>query len=340
MRVRAIAELLGGALEGDADREITSGHTLDRAGLKDLAFWEQRTGSSSFPSTAAGCVIVAREVKNAGHTVIRVSQPRAAFARALREITADSPPTSGIHPSAAIDLSAEIAADVTVGPHAVIEDEVEIGHGSIIGAGSFLGRGVTVGEDCCFHAGVRIYHGCRIGDRVILHAGASIGADGFGLVFEQDHYEKFPQIGVVEIGDDVEIGANSCVDRGALDDTRIGTGTKLDNLVHIGHNCQIGKHVVMAAQVGLSGGVTVDDYAVLGGQAGIGEGAHIGARVQLGGQGGLLPDKTLEDGGVFWGTPARPLREHLASQARVNRLPKLQERVRNLEARIDDLDKQ
>ncbi len=172
-----------------------------------------------------------------------------------------------------------------------------------------------------------------------LHAGAVVGADGFGLVFETDHYEKFPQVGGVQIADDVEIGANSCVDRGALDDTRIGTGTKLDNLVHIGHNCQIGRHVVMAAQVGLSGGVIVGDYAVLGGQAGVGDRARIGARVQLGGQGGLLPDKTIGPGGAYWGTPAQPLRDQLRQQALVRRLPRLLDEIKKLKARVRELER-
>ena len=338
MKVREIAELVGGEAEGDAEREIVSADAFDRAGPRDLAFWESRSGAAELPETAAGCVIAAPGAVAPGRTLIRARRPRNAFARALRTLRPEPPPRPGIHPAAAVSPAAKIAEGAAVGAHAVIESGAAVGRGTVIGPGVFLGDGAQVGEDCRLHAGARVYAGCRLGDRVVLHAGACIGADGFGLVFETDHYEKFPQIGGVEIGDDVEIGANSCIDRGALGDTRIGSGTKLDNLVHIGHNCQIGKHVVMAAQAGLSGGVTVEDYAVLGGQAGIGEGAHIGARAQLGGQGGLLPDKSLAKGGVYWGTPARPLREHLAAQARVNRLPKLQEQVKRLQARLDALE--
>ena len=338
MKVRSIAELVGGKAEGDAERDITSAGALDRAGPGDLAFWESRSGAVELPRTAAGCVIVGLDAVAPGRTLIRARRPRNAFARALRALRPEPPPEPAIHESAAVSPAARIAQGVAVGAHAVIESGAAVGRGTVIGPGAFLGAGAQVGEDCRLHAGARVYAGCRLGNRVTLHAGAAVGADGFGLVFETDHYEKFPQIGAVEIGDDVEVGANSCIDRGALDDTRIGAGTKLDNLVHIGHNCQVGKHVVMAAQVGLSGGVTVEDYAVLGGQAGIGEGAHIGARAQLGGQGGLLPDKSLAKGGVYWGTPARPLREHLAAQARVNRLPKLQEQVKRLQARLDALE--
>ncbi len=339
MKVWTIAELVGGEVEGDADCEIVSGHALDRAGPRDLAFWESRFGAVDLPYTAAGCVIVGPAAVAPGRTLIRARQPRNAFVRALRVLRPEPAAAPGIHAGAVVDHTSKIADGVSIGPYAVIESGVSIARGAVIGPGVFLGAGVQIGADCRFHAGARICAGCRIGDRVILHAGACIGADGFGLVFETDHYDKFPQIGAVEIGDDVEIGANSCVDRGALDDTRIGAGTKLDNLVHIGHNCQIGKHVVMAAQVGLSGGVIVEDYAILGGQAGIGEGAHIGPRVQLGGQGGLLPYKSLEKDGVYWGTPARPLRECLASQSRVNRLPKLQKRVKRLQERMDELEK-
>ena len=205
----------------------------------------------------------------------------------------------------------------------------EIGDGGFIVEGHLPDEGVVSRDK----AGLRL---ALVDVPVVV--GAVVGADGFGFVFETDHYENFLQVGGVEIGDDVEIGANSCVDRGTLDATRIGSGTKLDNLVHVGHNCQIGRHVVMAAQVGLSGGVVVEDYAVLGGQAGIGERARVGAKVQLGGQSGLLPDKTLEAGGAFWGTPARPLREQLSRQALVNRLPRLRDEVSRLRRRIEELE--
>ncbi len=247
-------------------------------------------------------------------------------------------PDAGTDPSAQVDASATIGSRVSIGPHVVIEAGALVGADSVLGSHAFVGGGAVLGRGCRLHPGARVYGNARLGDRVTLHAGAVVGSEGFGLVFETDHYERFPQVGGVEIGSDVEIGANSCVDRGALDDTRIGAGTKLDNLVHIGHNCQIGRHVVMAAQVGLSGGVVVEDHAVLGGQAGIGDRARIGARVQLGGQGGLLPDKTIGPGGAYWGTPARPLREQLARQALVNRLPGVFDEVKRLRAKVEKLE--
>lgn len=338
MTAGEIAALVGGELVGEADLELDSGQTLEKAGASQLAFWERKHGQRELPVTEAGCVIVDQETHAPSRTVIRSDHPRRAFARAIRAVMKTDADPGGIDSSASIASSAIVEEDVSVGPFAVVEAGASIGCGSVLGAHVFVGAGAVIGRDCRLHPGAIVFGNARLGDRVILHGGTVVGSDGFGLVFETDHFEKFPQVGGVEIGSDVEIGANSCVDRGALDNTRIGSGTKLDNLVHIGHNCQIGRHVVMAAQVGLSGSVVVEDYAVLGGQAGIGDRARIGSRVQLGGQAGLLPDKQLGPGGSFWGTPARPLREQLASQARVKRLPLLLEELKRLRRRIEELE--
>ena len=338
MTAAEIAALVQGELVGRADLKVCSGQTLERAGPNQLAFWQRKHETDSLPATDAGCILVDQKTLAEEHTLIRVGQPRRAFARAIRTIIGAERFEAGIDPSASVNSSAELGERVTVGPLAVVEGGAFIGDGCVIGPHAFVGRGAVLGRECRLHPGARVFGNARLGDRVLLHSGAVIGSDGFGLVFEDDHYEKFPQVGGVEIGDDVEIGVNSCVDRGALDDTRIGTGTKLDNLVHIGHNCQIGRHVVMAAQVGLSGGVIVEDYAVLGGQVGIGDRARVGAQVQLGGQGGLLPDKQLEAGGSYWGTPARPLKEQLVRQALTNRLPELFKELKRLRARVEELE--
>ena len=338
MTAADIAALVQGELVGCATVEIRSGQTLERAGPDQLAFWQRKHETELLPPTNAGCVVVDPATPAESRTMIRVRDPRRAFARALRAIIGTGQVGSGIDPSALVEAGAALGAAVAVGPLAVVERGASIGEGSVIGAHAYVGRGAVVGRDCRLHSGARVQGNARLGDRVVLHSGAVIGSDGFGLVFEDDHYEQFPQVGGVEIGDDVEIGANSCVDRGALDDTRIGAGTKLDNLVHIGHNCQIGRHVVMAAQVGLSGGVVVEDYAVLAGQVGIGDRARVGARVQLGGQAGLLPDKQLEADGSYWGTPARPLKEQLVRLAWANRLPELFKELKRLRARVEELE--
>ena len=339
MTARDVAELIDGELIGSGGRELTSGGTLADAAPHQLAFWQRGHPADSLPPTAAGCVIVDESTSATGLTLIRVGNPRSAFAKAMRAISGPQLPEWRVSEfPGQVSPDAVLGQGVRVAACAVVEPDAIIGAGTLVGPNAFVGMGAELGRDCILHPGSRVYGSARLGSRVVLHAGAVVGSEGFGLVFEDDHYEKFPQLGGVRIGDDVEIGANSCVDRGTLGDTTIGAGTKLDNLVQIGHNCRIGRHVVMAAQVGLSGGVVVEDYAVLGGQAGIGEKATIGARAQLGGQTGLLPGKRLEAGGAYWGTPARPLRDHLSQLARLNRLGRIWKNLRSLESRIAELE--
>ena len=229
----------------------------------------------------------------------------------------------GTHSSAVVHASARLGKDVTVAERVIIGERAEIGDQTWIGAGAVIGENVSIGRDCEVYPNVTIYPGTRIGDRVIVHAGAVLGSDGFGYVRDPTtaHYEKFPQMGHLEIGDNVEIGANSTIDRGALEVTRIGRGSKIDNLVHIGHNCQIGEDVVIAAQTGLSGSIVIEKNVVLGGQVGVGEHARIEEGVMLGGQSGVLPNKVLRGKGVaFWGTPARPVQEYLKQLAVLARL--------------------
>jgi len=238
----------------------------------------------------------------------------------------DSKPQAAIvHASAAVHPSVKLGPGVVVEELAVVAERAHIGQASRIGAGCSIGRGVKIGNDCEIYPHVTMYPGTTLGDRVIVHAGAVLGSDGFGYVRDgkTGRYEKFPQVGRLMIEDDVEIGANATIDRGALDETRIGRGTKIDNLVHIGHNCQIGEDVVIAAQTGLSGSIVIENGVVLGGQVGIGEHARIEAGVMLGGQGGVLPNKVLRGKGVaFWGTPAQPVREYLKQLAALARLAK------------------
>jgi UDP-3-O-[3-hydroxymyristoyl] glucosamine N-acyltransferase len=212
---------------------------------------------------------------------------------------------------------------VLVEEHVAIVEDAEIGEGTRIGAGCAIGRGVKIGRECDIYPRVTIYAGTTLGDRVAVHAGAVLGSDGFGYVRdpESGRYEKFPQVGRLVIEDDVEIGANTTIDRGTLDETRLGRGTKIDNLVHIGHNCRLGDNVVIAAQTGLSGSIVIEKDVVLGGQVGIGEHARIEEGVMLGGQGGVLPNKVLRGKGIaFWGTPAQPVRQYLKQLAALARL--------------------
>ena len=334
MRVDQIASHLNSVCEGACDGEITGAATLESAGPREIAFVGNRKALLQASKSRAGCLLVSDEFP-AGRTLIRASDPRASFAIVIGLLYPPAPVTPGVHPTAVIDPSATIASTAAIGPHATIGAGVHIGERTSIGAGCTIGVGVRIGADCLLHSRVSLYDNVSVGDRAVLHSGCVLGADGFGFVRGPDGYQKFPQIGRVEIGNDVEIGANSCVDRAALGVTRIGDGVKLDNLVHIGHNCSIGRHVVIAAQTGLSGGVVVEDYAVIGGQVGIGDKARIESGAVLGSGCGLLTSKIVRKGQVVWGTPARPLKDHLEQLANLARLPELRKEVAEIEKRLD-----
>lgn len=275
-------------------------------------------------NSQAACLVIPTEYVNEDdRTVIRAADPRGTTARIIGRLHPSLEPQPGIHPTASLGPGVVIGHGVSIGPHTAVGAGVHIGAGSTIGAGCAIGDHARIGDRCVLHANVTLYHDVAVGARVILHSGCVLGADGFGFVLNGGAYEKFPQIGRVEIGNDVEIGANSCVDRAALGVTSIGDGTKLDNMVHIGHNCAIGRHVVIAAQTGLSGGVVVEDYAVIGGQVGIGDKARIESGAVLGSGSGVLTSKIVRADGPQWGTPARPLKQHLEQLALLARLPRL-----------------
>jgi UDP-3-O-[3-hydroxymyristoyl] glucosamine N-acyltransferase len=323
--LRSIAESLQAELIGDAAVEVSGIASIPRATPADLVFVEDEKHLNLALESHAAAVIAGKfaEGKPTSKPLLISRQPKLTFARAARLLRSapDRPP--GIHASAQVHASARLGKNVTVAERVVIGEGAGVGDQSWIGAGTVIGAGVSIGRDCELYPNVSVYPGTRLGDRVIVHAGAVLGSDGFGYVRDRATgcYEKFPQQGRLEIGDDVEIGANSTIDRGALEVTRIGRGSKIDNLVHIGHNCQIGEDVVIAAQAGLSGSVIIEKDVVLGGQVGLGERAHIEEGVMLGGQGGVLPNKVLRGKGVaFWGTPARPLREYLKQLATLARL--------------------
>jgi UDP-3-O-[3-hydroxymyristoyl] glucosamine N-acyltransferase len=323
MRVRDLGAWLNAAWEGDGDRDIHSVASLEDAQLEDISFVTGGRGAKAAESSQAGCLLARPDYPNpAGHTLIRVADPRTAIARIIPLFNPPAEPQPGIHPSAAVAPSATVHPTAHIGAFVTIGAGSEIGAGCAIGAGCCIGERVRMGEHCTLHPRVTVYDQVNLGSHVILHSGCVIGADGFGFVFTGTAYEKFPQIGRVEIGDRVEIGANSCVDRAALGVTSIGEGTKLDNMVHVGHNCRIGKHVVVAAQTGFSGGVIVEDYAVIGGQVGIGDKVRIESRAVIGSGAGILTSKIVRAGQVVWGTPARPLKEYLAQLAVLSRLAK------------------
>jgi UDP-3-O-[3-hydroxymyristoyl] glucosamine N-acyltransferase len=335
LTVAQIAELCGGTAEGDVHLEVSSVNSLERAQPAELSFVGSRRAEAMSHASAAGCLLVPLEFDNPEkRTVIRVSEPRRVFAHIVRLLHPEPEQKPGIHPSATIALSASVASDCTIGPNVVIGERAVIGCATRLMAGCVLGDDVIVGEFCTLYPNVTIYPRVHLQNRVILHSGCVIGADGFGFAFTGEHYEKFPQIGSVEIEDDVELGANTCIDRAALGVTRVGKGTKIDNMVHVGHNCTIGRHVVVAAQTGFSGGVVIGDYAVIGGQVGVGDKATIQAKAIVGSGAGILSSKIVRAGEPVWGTPARPLREHLRQLAALSRLPGLLNEINDFRKRM------
>jgi UDP-3-O-[3-hydroxymyristoyl] glucosamine N-acyltransferase len=325
--LQQIADAVGARLVGEGSLQVGGVASITSATPDDLVFVGEEKHLPTALQSQAGAVIAGDFAQSASSTkpLLISDYPKLAFARAARLLQQGAPLDQGVHKSAVVHSSAVFGSGVQVEECAVIGARACIGESTRIGAGCAIGTGATVGRECEIYPNVTIYPGVTLGDRVIVHAGAVLGSDGFGYVRDRKtgHYEKFPQVGRLVIEDDVEIGANATIDRGALDETRIRRGTKIDNLVHIGHNCQIGEDVVIAAQTGLSGSITIENGVILGGQVGIGEHARLEEGVMLGGQGGVLPNKVLRGKGVaFWGTPAQPLRQYLKQLAILARLAK------------------
>ncbi|HET6175847.1 MAG TPA: UDP-3-O-(3-hydroxymyristoyl)glucosamine N-acyltransferase [Candidatus Sulfotelmatobacter sp.] len=330
--LQQVAEAVEARLLGDGAVDVSGVASIESASPEDLVFVEDEKHLAAALRSRAGAVIAGEFAATVpcDRPLLISDHPKLSFARAARALRDVSAPDTAsrensVHPTAVIHPSVMLGPGVYVEERAVVSERAQVGEGTRIGAGSALGAGVKIGRECEIYPNVTIYPSTTLGDRVIVHAGAVLGSDGFGYVRDRTNgrYEKFPQVGRLVVEDDVEIGANATIDRGALDETRIRRGTKVDNLVHIGHNCDIGEDVVIAAQTGLSGSIVIENGVVLGGQVGIGEHARIGEGVMLGGQGGVLPNKVLRGkGAAFWGTPAQPLREYLKQLATLARLAK------------------
>jgi len=327
VRLIQLAELLGGKVcGGPPDLDVSGVASIAGAGGSELVFAEDASILREALSSLAGAVIVSEKLNAAagdsGKALLVAAKPKLAFARAARLL-------SGVEDEAAVHSTAIINSDVmrgrriSVGAYAVIESGAHLGDETVIGAGGVIGRGVVLGRGCRIYPRVVIYPGTELGDRVVVHAGAVLGSDGFGYVRDDEtgEYVQFPQQGRLVIEDDVEIGANTTIDRGALEETRIGRGVKIDNLVHIGHNVHVERNVVIAAQTGVSGSSVIRANAVVGGQVGIGDHADIGEGVILGSGSGVLTHKKLKGPGiVHWGRPARPLPQYLKELAALARL--------------------
>jgi UDP-3-O-[3-hydroxymyristoyl] glucosamine N-acyltransferase len=331
--VSELAKAIGARVDGDGTLELVGVAAPDRAGSRDLIYLEGAKHAARVAGSPSACVVAPEGIPLPGKTVLRSAKPKVSFAKAAELLLDRLPIATGIHPTAIVAPLARFGANVSLGPYAVIGEDVHIGDGTQIGAHSVVGAGCWIGQNCRIHPRVTLYSGVRIGHRVEIHSGAVVGADGFGFAFDGTRYWKFPQAGIVEIADDVDIGANTTIDRGSLDDTRIGEGVKLDNLVHVGHNVQIGKHTVIAAQTGISGSCTLGANVQVGGQAGFGEHCTVEDGVIVGGQSGVLNGKTVQSGQVVWGTPARPLDKFKEAFFWFPRLPELAKRVKRLEGK-------
>jgi UDP-3-O-[3-hydroxymyristoyl] glucosamine N-acyltransferase len=340
MTVQELAEIVNGRVVGDGQTRIERIADLDNADQNEIAYVENEKLGSLATESKASCLIVKEGLseKFPARTLIEVRNPKLAFSLIGAALHPPVRREPSIHPTAVVAETADIALTAYVGPHVCVCEYASIGAYTRLEAGVVVGASVTIGEDCVLHPNVVLYDGVSIGSRVILHAGVCIGADGFGYVRHELGYQKFPQVGTVVVEDDVEIGAHTCIDRAALGRTRIGRGTKLDNMVHVGHNCDIGERVVIAAQTGISGSVVIEDDAVIGGQVGFGDHTRVQKGAIIGSKAGILPGKIVRPG-VWWGIPVQPLDQYKRMNAHMNRLPQMREELKRLQEEVAELRK-
>ncbi|HYV24610.1 MAG TPA: UDP-3-O-(3-hydroxymyristoyl)glucosamine N-acyltransferase [Pyrinomonadaceae bacterium] len=332
-----LARTVGSVVSGEGNVLIESVADLETAKDGDIAYVEDEKFFEPARRSQASCLIVPVGAQLDFPCRIEVKNPKLAFAQIAEVLHPRKQRAPEIHSSAVIADSAKIGQDVFIGAFVCVGENSSIGDRTQIRAGTKIGDGVNVGQDCLIHPNVFIEDGMTIGNRVIFHAGVVIGADGFGYVRGDMGYHKFPQIGTVVIEDDVELGANTTVDRAALGRTRIGKGTKLDNMVHVGHNCDIGERVVIAAQTGISGSVTIEDDCVIGGQVGFGDHIRVLSGAVIGSKAGILPGKIVRPG-VWWGIPIQPLDEYKRLNAHLSRVPQMRDELRELKARVQELE--
>ena len=337
-----IAPLIDGRIEGNASVSVSGFGKIETAKEGELAFLANPKYESYAYSTEASILLVSDEFtprQALSPTLIRVKDPYAALAQLMQLVEqqqASHP--KGISPTAQIAEDVELGEDVYVGAYAVLEQGVKVGRGVRIYPHAYVGKGVTIGEGATIYPHVTLYHDVKIGARCIIHAGAVIGADGFGFAPQSDGYHKIPQLGNVILEEDVEIGANTCIDRAVMGSTIIRQGVKLDNLVQIAHNCSVDEHTVMASQVGLAGSSQIGKWCKFGGQVGIGGHITIGDRVEMGGQTGVISN--IPEGSILMGSPGMPLREAMRNFVIQPKLPDMYRRLQTLEKELAELKQQ
>ena len=336
MKLSELATRLDCRLEGDGELDVTRVAGIQDARPGDVTFLANPKYEKLLATTRATAVILKEEAPAAPCAMLRARDPYLAFARAVSLFAPVSRPAPGVHALAAIAADASLGADVSVGPFVAIGEGARIGERTVIYPNVTIGAGATVGSDCTIHSNAAIREGCTIGDRVILQNGVVVGGDGYGFVRRGDGtHEKIPQVAVVVIEDDVELGANTTVDRPAVGETRIKAGTKIDNLVQIGHGVTVGRNVLMAAQVGIAGSTDVEDDVVFGGQVGVGGHLTIGRGAIAVGQSGVT--NSLDPGAFVAGYPAIDSRDWRKASVLFRRLPEMKRRIEQLEARVAEL---
>lgn len=331
----AIAEITGGALTGDPDRRVARVAPLELAGDGDLAFVAHPRYAAYLHATEAGVVLIPSGYDGdvpERITRVAVDDPHIALSRVLPELYPPAPITPSVHPTAVVHSPAEIGDEVDIGPYAVIGEGSVLGRGTRVGAHAVIGAGCRIGPDSVIHPQATLYDGAVLGARCVIHSGARVGKEGFGFVWHEGAHRRIPQVGGCVLGDDVEVGCNTTIDRGSVGDTVIGAGTKIDNLVQVGHNVRVGKHAILISQVGIAGSTSIGDGAILAGQVGVAGHLTIGAGAKLAAQAGVIGD--VPAGETWSGYPARPHREAMRSQGVFFKLPDLLRRVRQLEQAI------
>jgi UDP-3-O-[3-hydroxymyristoyl] glucosamine N-acyltransferase len=331
-----LADRLGVEMVGDGSLEVCAVRALADAGPEDLSFLHNPKYAEAARSSSAGAILIADAEALPGRNLLVCREPYLTMAKALELFYPVTSPQGGTHPTAVVAENAEVDSETSVGPLCSIGDGTRIGRGTVVGAGCVIGSGVEIGDDCWIHPRVVIEDGCRIGDRCTIQSGTVLGSDGFGFATVDGVHHKVPQVGIVVLEDDVELGANVCIDRAALGETRVGRGTKVDNLVQIAHNVKIGAHCLIVAQVGISGSTSIGHHSVLAGQVGVVGHINIGNGVTAAARAAVFKD--VPDGMTVSGTPARPHREWLKANANVARLDNLRDTVKRLEARVAELE--
>ena len=331
-----LAEKIGARLEGDKTLLIDSAAPVETAEPNQISFIANSLYEKHLSLSKAGAVVLNNEMDSQGKTVLRHPNPYLAFARILDLLYPDDQTgTTGIHHSAIVDESAAVAKEAAIGPHCHVESDASVGESSRLMTSVYLGKNSSVGKNCLIYPRVVIMNDCKIGNNVIIHSSTVIGSDGFGYTLSDTGIKKIKQVGWVEIEDDVEIGSNVSIDRGALGATKIGRGTKIDNLVQIAHNVQIGQNCFIVSQVGISGSAIIGNNVTLAGQVGVRGHISIGEGTTVGGQSGVTKSIPAGDK-IYFGCPAREMRSVMKKEASLSKVPDLIKRVRELEKKLKD----